>query len=339
VVAVSSQFRRLCRALRVNPRERNLIMATKNYSQAQPMRIQARNGSEAERRYYQRSALPKAWPMPKAIAGGISPSVMDDLIYHGGKVVPQMEFQNVYLGGADSWQASDVESIDSAINMAMTDRRLNNVMVQYFPGATMTCDMRESFVLDEAKPGTLDEPDVQAIVTSLFDNSLIRKKDLDTTLFNLILPAGTVLRLGSSSSNNGLGGYHGSLHVRRGGKNITLYYSANVYSEIRADGRENGIVAFNRPWKNVVGTLYHEINEFRTDADVNDAIEKNSNEFLGWNSRRGQEVGDQPIFVASSLDQVFKEVKASNGKRRIPVQFMFSNAVHGAEGPIAKPHA
>jgi len=36
---------------------------------------------------------------------------------------------------------------------------------------------------------------------------------------------------------------------------------------------------------------------------------------------------------------VFKEVKASTGSKRLPVQFMYSNAVHGAEGPIAKPHA
>jgi hypothetical protein len=314
-------------------------MSNRYYNQPQPMRIQARKGSLAERRYYERSALPEVWPTPKTIAPGISPSVMDDLIYHGGKVVPQMEFQNVYLGGAASWRASDIASIDDAIKRAMTDRRLNNVMLQYFPGATLSCDMRESFIVDEAKPTRMDEPDVQAAVTALYDASLLKKRDLDTTIFNLILPSGTTLHLGNSSSTQGLGGYHGSLHINRGGKRITLYYSANVYSEMRENGSENGIVAFNRPWKNVVGTLYHEINEFRTDADVNDAIEKNSNDFLGWNSRRGQEVGDQPIFVAMNLSQVFKEVRDSAGKRRLPVQFMFSNAVHGAEGPIAHPHA
>lgn len=125
--------------------------------------------------------------------------------------------------------------------------------------------------------------------------------------------------------------------------NITLYFSANVYSEIQASGRdkgrENGIAVFNKPWKNVVGTLYHEINEFRTDADVNDAIQNNSNDFLGWTSRSGREVGDQPIFAETNLNQVFKEVKASTSSKRVPVQFMYSNAVHGAEGPISSPHA
>lgn len=313
-----------------------------SYSAAQPMRIQARQDSQAEKRYYAKSALPRPWPMPKkpmAIAPGISADPLEDLMFHGGKVVPQMEFQNIYLGGTDSWTAEDVTSIDSAINMAMRDRRLNNVMVQYFPGAAMTCDMRESFVLDEPKPARLDEPDVQAAVISLYDSSLIKKTDLASTIFNLILSPGTVLKLGSSSSTNGLGGYHGSVHIQRAGKTVTLYYSANVYSEVQANGRENGIAVFNKPWKNVVGTLYHELNEFRTDPDVNDAIVNNSNDFLGWTSRSGREVGDQPIFVATNLNQVFKEVKASTGSKRIPVQFMFSNAVHGAEGPIAKPHA
>jgi hypothetical protein len=313
------------------------------YAPAQPMRIQARPGSVAESRYYAKSALPQPWPAstrkPSAIVPGINPNVKEDLIFHGGKVVPQMEFQNVYLGGSASWAAQDVASIDSAIKLAMQDKRLNNVMLQYFPGVAMSCDVRDSFVLDEAKPTSLDEPDVQATVAALFDSALIKKSALESTLFNLILPRGTVLKLGTSSSTNGLGGYHGSTHIQRGGKTITLYYSANVYSEKQANGKESGIVAFDKPWKNVVATLYHEINEFRTDPDVNDAIINNSNDFLGWNARTGREVGDQPIFAATNLNQVFQEVKASTGRKRIPVQFMYSNAVHGPEGPINKPHA
>ena len=132
---------------------------------AQPMRIQARQGSAAELRYYEKSALPQPWPKsnglkkPRAIAPGINPDVLKDLIYHGGKVVPQMEFQNVYLGGSASWATQDVLFIDAAIKLAMQDRRLNNVMLQYFPGVAMSSDMRESFALDEAKPLRLNEPD------------------------------------------------------------------------------------------------------------------------------------------------------------------------------------
>ena len=304
-----------------------------------PMRIQARPGSVAEQRYYLKSALPgQTWPSPKVIAKGIDPSPLDDLIFHGGKVVPQMEFQNIYVGTATDWAASDIASIDAAITRAMHDRRFNNVMLQYFPGAKVSCDPRASFVAGGAKPKAMGEAEVQALVIALYDNKQIVRSDLDSTIFNLLLPPATVLKLGSSNSLNGLGGYHGSVHIQRGGKTVTLYYSANVFSQLLANGRENGIVAFDRPWKNVVGTLVHEINEFRTDADVNDAIQKRNNDFLGWTSRKGHECGDQPIFVAAELNLVFKQIAASGGTSRVPVQFMYSNAVHGAEGPITKPH-
>src|SRR5215472_5023709 len=67
--------------------------------------------------------------------------------------------------------------------------------------------------------------------------------------------------------------YHGSVHFEDNGKQVTVYYSANVFSQPLANGRENGIAVFDAPWKNVVATLYHEMNEFRTDPDVRDAIE------------------------------------------------------------------
>jgi len=305
----------------------------------QPMRVQVRKGSHAEKQYYN-SALPSGpWPMPKAIAPGISPAPLDDLIFHGGKIVGQMEFQNVFLGSATDWKESDIASIDAAITLAMRDKRLNNVMVQYFHQQTLSCDPRPLLLLNDPKPAKLGEPDVQAKIVSLLDAGKIKKSGLDTTIFNLILPPGSVLTLDNSSSLNGLGGYHGSVHVKRAGKTVTLYYSANVFSQMLSPNKENGIVAFKSNWKNVVATLYHEINEFRTDADVNDAIQTGNDDFLGFMSREGEEVGDQPIRVADALNLVFKEVTASAGKKKIPVQLLYSNAVHGAEGPISHPHA
>ncbi len=181
----------------------------------------------------------------------------------------------------------------------------------------------------------MDEPDVQNKVIDLFDKNLITTTDLDRTVFNLILPPDTILKLNGSSSRNGLGGYHGSVHFQRDGQTRTLYYSANVYSAIRA-GRRNGIPFFSAPWKNVVCTLYHELIESQTDPDVGDAIRLNDSRFIGYNSRFGQEIGDQPI-AANSLDKIFKEVMTLPGPRATPVQLIYSNAVHGAEGPEEKP--
>ena len=306
----------------------------------QPMRIQVRQGSEAEQLYYRNSSLPKGgWPKPEVIAPGISPKPLEDLLFHGGKIVPQMEFQNVYLGGEASWQPSDIESIDLAITMAMQDRRLNNVIKQYFVDLPdLTCDPRHSILLAEAKPEALDEPDVQAAAVRLYREKKVSTSNLDGVIFNLLLPAGSVLKLGESNSLRGLGGYHGSGHFDDNGKRVTVYYSANVFSQPLANGRENGIAVFDAPWKNVVATLYHEMNEFRTDPDVRDAIETGENHFLGWTSAQGREIGDQPIFEANPLSLVFQEVAASSGGRRLPVQLMYSNAVHGAEGPISEPH-
>lgn len=302
------------------------------------MRIQARHGSAAEQLYTQHGTLAQPWPMPAAIAPGINPAPLADLIYHGGKTVAQMEFQNVYLGGSAAWHESDITLIDGAIKRVMQHKGLNNVMVQYFPGGRISCEVRPSIIVNMPRPVSLSEPDIQALAIKLFDDNLIDKSGLDACIFNLLLPSGTFLSLGTATSQGGgLGGYHGSVHFERNGQSLTLYYSANVFSEFLPGGVENGIAVFDQPWKNVVATLYHEGCEFRTDPDVSDAIARGSNDFLGWTSRSGREVGDQPLEAAGDMMKIFQEI-ADTGRSRIPVQFMYSNVVHGAEGPLAQPH-
>jgi hypothetical protein len=251
-----------------------------------------------------------------------------------------MQYKNFYIGGTASWAASDVASIDASLAAAMRDKQLNNMMSQYFPGSKMSCDVIDSQILEIPKPKVFREPDVQGLVKKLFLDGELPAADLSSSIFNFMLPSGSELRLGKDSSFHGLGGYHGSMHVKKSGKSTTLYYSVGVYSEMLPNGVENGIVAFDKSWKSVVGTFYHELNEFRTDADVDDAINSNNNDFLGWMSRQGEEIGDQPIFAAgSALSRVFKEVKATSKKKiSMPIQFLYSNFVHGAEGPISKPH-
>lgn len=303
-----------------------------------PMRIQVLPGSEAEHYYYRSAARHSDERIRReALAPGVAASPQDDLVFRGGKIVPQMGFQNIYLGRSSDFAPGDVESIEDAITRVMRDEQLKNIIRQYFPGQTLSYDIAASVILEEARPNEMDETDVQNKIVELFDRNLIVSTDHDRTCFNLVLPPETVLKLDGSTSLSGLGGYHGSVHFFRGGRSRTLYYSANVYSAIRA-GRRNGIPFFNDPWKNIVCTLYHELVEFQTDADVGDAIRQQDRRFIGWNSNRGQEIGDQPI-SANSLDRVFKEVLTLPGPRATPVQFMYSNAVHGAAGPDEKPSA
>lgn len=301
-----------------------------------PMRVQVAPGSEAEYRHY-RNALRRSNERfrREVLAAGVSASPQDDLVFRGGKTLPHLAFQNIYLGHPSDFANGDVESIDNAIERLMRDERLQKIIQQYFPDKKLEYDVAKSVVLDENRPNEMDEPDVQNKVIDLFDKNLIVTSDLDRTVFNLVLPPDTVLKLGGSSSRNGLGGYHGSVHFSRGGQTRTLYYSANVYSAVRS-GQRNGIPFFSAPWKNVVCTLYHELMESQTDPDVGDAIRMGDRRFIGFNSKFGQEIGDQPI-SANSLDKVFKEVMTMPGPVATPMQFMFSNAVHGAEGPDEKP--
>jgi hypothetical protein len=139
-------------------------------------------------------------------------------------------------------------------------------------------------------------------------------------------------------SKHGLGGYHGSIHAKHGAATDTVYYAVGVYSE-----GGNGIVAFDAPWKNVCATFYHELCEARTDPDVEDAIragnDPKANDFLGWYSSQGGEIGDIPLEEAGpNLGAVMKEVPLAAGGGTVPIQLMWSNAVSGPEGPIANPH-
>jgi hypothetical protein len=311
---------------------------SQNYDRygALPMRIQAMPGSEAEYLYYQsalrHSDIP---PQQEALAPGVTAAPQEDLIFRGGKTLPKMGFQNIYLGRSSDFAPGDVDSIDDSITRLMRDDQLKDIIQQYFPNQTLSYDIAASVILEETKPTEMGEPEVQNKIVELFDRGLILPTDLDRTCFNLVLPPGVVLKLDSSSSLLGLGGYHGSVHFSRGGQPRTLYYSANVYSETQA-GRKNGIPFFNQAWKNIVCTLYHELVEFQTDPDVGDAIRQNDLRFIGWNSMSGKEIGDQPL-VANTLDKIFKEVLTMPDSKPTPVQFMFSNRVHGAEGPNAKP--
>ena len=301
-----------------------------------PMRIQVAPGSEAEYRHYRAAARRSGESMEReALAPGVSASPKDDLVFRGGKTLPQLGFQNIYLGRAGDFAPGDVESIDDAITRVMRDEQLKNIIQQYFTGKKLEYDIAPSVILDENRRNEMDEPDVQNKIIDLFDRNLILATDHDRTIFNLVLPPDTILKLDGSTSERGLGGYHGSVHFSRGGQTRTLYYSANVYSAVRS-GKRNGIPFFSTPWKNVVCTLYHELIESQTDPDVGDAIRENDRSFIGFNSNRGMEIGDQPI-AANSLDRVFKEVLTLPGPRPTPVQFIYSNAVHGAEGPAEKP--
>jgi hypothetical protein len=138
---------------------------------------------------------------------------------------------------------------------------------------------------------------------------------------------GAIVTVGGedAGSRHGLGGYHGSARITPGG---TAYYAVGVYSE-----PGNGIPVFDQPWKNVTATIYHQLNEARTDPDVEDAIGTGDRARLGWYSAQGGEIGDIPVKEAgTSLPLVFRDVDLADGSGAVPIQLMWSNQ-HSAPAP------
>jgi hypothetical protein len=287
-----------------------------------------------------------------------------NLHFFGGKTIERLTFTHVYLGGKAAWSPDDVQKIDSALPAAMSDPHLNNVIAQYYLDEKSTTAFKPSRILEGALPQRVYRDTIETLLATLDEANGLSGFDLASSVFCFMLPRGVVLVDGNSTghqerhdddeqpkhnpalgerdeaadSKHGLGGYHGSLHAKRGAKTDTVYYAVGVYSE-----GANGIVAFDAPWKSVCATFYHELCEARTDPDVEDAIRAGdtpaANKFLGWYSNKGGEIGDIPMEEAGAdLGAVMREVPLSNGSGTVPIQLMWSNAVAGPEGPIATKH-
>jgi hypothetical protein len=308
-----------------------------------PLNVVLRPNSDAEAAY--RSTV---------LAPGFEPQPGLDLRYLGGKTIPHLTFTSVYLG---DWDAGARAQLDHALAAAMSDPHLNNVLAQYFTGTAVTSTFAGSRLYAGAVPQTVYRDTVESLVTELDGTGTFAALDLASSAVCLLLPEGAVLVDGVShgghaereepggpdddaaDSKHGLGGYHGSVHVARsGGSTETVYYAVSVYSE-----GSNGIAAFPHPWQSVCATLYHELAETRTDPDVEDAIRAggtpDGERLLGWYSAKGGEIGDIPMAeCGGDLSLVMKDVPLADGGGTVPIQLMWSNAVGGPEGPIARPH-
>lgn len=323
------------------------------------MRVVVRPQSPAERQHHPRAR--QAPPAREARIAGLPSTPEHDLKFRGGRTIARLSYVNVYVGGSAAWARSDVDGINGALDRAMADPDLNNVMRQYFANRPITTTFVSSHFIGGTRPRRVTQRSAETLVVEVLDQGFLSGVELESSVVNLLLPPGTILTDGRGpgkdaddagdagpvkkpgtpdaeevSSLDGLGGYHGSVDLGR----RRVYYAVGVYSERLPDGRENGIAVFDEPWKNVVATFYHELNEARTDPDVEEAIRTNRVDgVIGWNSDDGEECGDFPVFEAGdagSLDLVFRQVAVSGG--HAPVQFQYSNAVHGPEGPIATPH-
>jgi hypothetical protein len=241
------------------------------------MKVFVRPNSAAERGFHSRAVMPK----PEVLAPGLPPTPEHNLIFHGGKTIANLSYANFYVGGADAWDANNIQSIDTALAAAMTDQNLNNVMVQYYPDGKISTAFQGSQILAGPPPAVVSQGDVETLVSSMCNAGQFDNLDLSSTVVNFLLPSGTILNTNvdptspainaraetpptqatvvkkalrpavvpqedEEDSTQGLGGYHGSVHVGAAPEKI-VYYAVGVFSEQLADGRTNGIVCSTSP--------------------------------------------------------------------------------------------
>jgi hypothetical protein len=285
------------------------------------------------------------------IAPGLTPQPEWDLTQEGGRTIGDLVFVNRYVGEQGAWSQTDVASIDGALDAAMSDEGLQSVIAQYY-AAPISSRMLPSAQRAMPLPETVYKDTAERMARELYAQGALGGEDPASCVINVMLPAGTLLSddfspgfqpaagaeeaherreagrimIGDKdavSSTEGLGGYHGSIDV---GGGVTTYYAVGVYSD-----EGNGIVAFDEPWRNVVATFYHELNEARTDPDVERVNATGDNALLGWYSQQGEgEIGDLPMNAChGDLSLVFKEVELANGNGAVPVQLMWSNLANG----------
>lgn len=297
-------------------------------------------------------------PHPKAGAGqkphlapGFTPQPGWNLREGQGRTIKDLVFVNRYAGPAGAWDAQDMSDIDVSLDAAMTDAALQSVIAQYYDGP-ISSRMLASARHETPLPATVHKDAAEALAVKLHGEDALGGADPASSVINVMLPKGTVLsddyspgfhgaedereeherlRKGrirlkdddAASSKEGLGGYHGSVRTPDG---TTIYYAVGAYSE-----GHNGIPAFAEPWKSVVATFYHELNEARTDPDVELVDATGDGSKLGWYSQTGQgEIGDLPINeCGGDLGLVFQEVPRADGNGTVPIQLMWSNLADG----------
>ena len=126
----------------------------------------------------------KRMPRSTALASGVAGSPQEDLKYRGGRTIKDLKFINIYVGGATSWDPNDWKSIDNALAAAMSDQKLNNVIVQYFGNQPVSAQFIKSFFMDGWKPTTVQKNDLTAQVQNLYSQGAFKGLDLPNTVVN-----------------------------------------------------------------------------------------------------------------------------------------------------------
>jgi len=90
------------------------------------------------------------------------PQPREDLVFRGGRTLPQMSYKTFYVGSgwADGAPASSRANLDAALAAAMTDPALDEIVGQFFGGSNITTLPLQSTVLDLPLQQVFDKGDI-----------------------------------------------------------------------------------------------------------------------------------------------------------------------------------
>src|SRR5437016_1722344 len=81
-------------------------------------------GSAAEEKIHRKAGLQFERISDEARVSGTPPTPHHDLVFRGGKALPHLSYVNFYVAGV-TWDPSDIQNIDKALNGAMSHQGLN----------------------------------------------------------------------------------------------------------------------------------------------------------------------------------------------------------------------
>lgn len=227
-------------------------------------------------------------------------STTPHLVNNGGGVLSSPSIDNIYVGSYfnTTQGKSDVTHQDAAAKAWVTSGN-EGILKQYGVGQGKFVG---STVVNKTNPKTFTAANGNTLIKQLLASGAI--KPGDQTIHTINLPPGTVLKDGDATSQQGLGGFHGSYTDPKTGK--------EVYYAILANNRgSNGIDFSGNPQDNNSIVASHEWSEAATDPKVSLVNRTNDDTKLGWYDNNQGEIGD--IAINISNDPNLKDVWGKEG--------------------------
>lgn len=209
----------------------------------------------------------------------------------GGRILDRPSFYSVYLG--KFWSSAGGKELAAHLNSfakALFSSSYMGVWREYSAGKGRF--LGSSGTATRMAPRLIHDDDIQRRLSSELLAGKLPPSD-GQTVYTVYLPPGAVVEIDGRTSDSGIGGYHSSFDMLDGTR---IYYAVIVYS----DSQNGANITGNVP-DNLTVAASHEWTEAVTDPDVN-------NGRLGWYDRVYGEIGDIPIEIARTRQEVYGDV-------------------------------